>query len=166
MRNVYANGMLGAVLILLSGAASAQIYAGVALGRSDYSLNGEAATTLNLNAGLFFAPNLAADFDLVDLGKYNSFPDGSSLELGGYNFALKASMPLNPQIDIYGRLGMFLWKVDEGTLGKIDDGIDLSYGFGGSYKLQYNISAFAEFNAYNMGNLDVTVLSIGGRFNF
>ncbi len=166
MRNVYANGMLGVVLLLLSGAVSAQMYAGIALGRSDYSLNGEAATTLNINVGGFFAPNLAADFDYVDLGKYNKFPDGSSLELGGYNLALKAVIPLNPQIDLYGRLGLFLWEVDAGSMGKIDDGIDLSYGFGGSYRVQSNISAFAEFNGYNMGNLDVTALSVGGRFNF
>ncbi len=166
MKYVYANGMLATALLLLSGTVSAQIYAGVALGRSDYSLNGEAATTLNINVGGFFAPNLAADFDFVDLGKYNNFPDGSSLDLGGYNVALKAVIPLNPQIELYGRLGLFLWEVKHGSMGKIDDGVDLSYGLGGSYKVQSNISAFAEFNGYNMGNLDVTALSIGGRFSF
>lgn len=166
MRYVFANGLLGAVFLLFSAAASAQLYAGVALGRSDYSLNGEAATTLNINFGGFFAPNLAADFDYVDLGKYNNFSDGSALELGGYNVAAKAVIPLNPQIELYARLGLFMWKVEESSMGKIDDGIDLSYGLGGGYKLQTNISAFVEFNGYNMGNLDVTALSVGGRLSF
>lgn len=168
MRRLCASSFLSAIILALSSTAAAQVYASISVGRSDFNYPSGSGTSLNLNVGGYFAPNLAVDFDYVDLGSVD-LSDGSSLDYGGYNVAAKAVVPLNPDVEVYARLGMFVWEVQQSApafTSTVDDGINLSYGVGGGYSFQNHLGVFVEFNGYNMGVYDVTSLSIGGRFSF
>ncbi len=168
MRRLCASSFLSATILALSSTAAAQVYASISVGHSDFNYPSGSGSSLNLNVGGFFAPNLAVDFDYVDLGSVD-LSDGSSLDYGGYNVAAKAVVPLNPAIDVYARLGMFVWEVEQSApafTSTLDDGINLSYGIGGGYAFQNHLSLFVEFNGYNMGGSEVRNLGVGGRFSF
>ena len=98
-----------------------------------------------------------------------SGPGGSgSVESDGIQFAGVGIIPVNPQFDVFGKLGFFMWDVSASGPGGTadDDGTDLMFGVGAAWKFSPQLAARAEWERFDLDGDDVDFLSIGLQFNF
>ncbi len=79
-------------------------------------------------------------------------------------------MPVNEQVDLFAKAGMYMWdvSVSEAGFGEFysEDGTDLSYGFGASINLAKQFSLIFEYQKFDVDDEDVSNISLGARFNF
>ena len=129
------NALVGFALLLLSANAGAQgaftYFLGGSLGQSDFDESvaipfpissgtvDTKDTAFKLYGGGFFGPHLGAELAYVNLGKAgyageflgDPVTDGK-VEVWGYNVAVVARLPVNDRLDLFGKLGVFLWESD------------------------------------------------------
>ena len=92
-------------------------------------------------------------------------------EVTGFNFSAVGILPVSEQIDLFGKVGMFMWDVEisERGYGKLgsEDGTDLSFGLGAAFNVTHEFSVVAEYQRFNdVADGDLDNFSIGGRLNF
>jgi len=125
---------------------------------------------LKLFGGYRINQNFAAEVGFIDLGEVTvSGPGGSgSVESDGIQFAGVGIIPVNPQFDVFGKLGFFMWDVSASGPGGTadDDGTDLMFGVGAAWKFSPQLAARAEWERFDLDGDDVDFLSIGLQFNF
>jgi len=118
----------------------------------------------------FELPNvdIAIEAGYVDFGEPDIDVLGNDLLLdtSGINVWGIASFDAGP-INIFGKLGLINWEVDAEYLGASSsvDGTDLGYGIGASYDFN-PVQIRAEFELYNAGDTDLSMLSLGVVYKF
>lgn len=93
------------------------------------------------------------------------------VEVTGFNFSAVGIIPVNAQVDVFGKIGMFMWDVElsEQGYGKLgeDDGTDLSLGLGAAFHVTQEFSVVAEFQRFtDVSDGDLNNFSVGARLNF
>ena len=159
--------------ILLSAVANAGGgYVGLSAGQTNVDLSGfDDGDSIAIIGGFKINQNFAVEASYVDLGesKDNVAPVWT-IEADGFNFAAVGLIPINDKIDIFGKVGVFIWDVtlNESGYGEIasDDGTDLSYGIGATANFTDQFSLVLEYQKFDLGDDDVTNISLGARFNF
>lgn len=178
--------------LALAASATAQAadwYVGGAVGRSDYKVDTTGATSSDktdtgykLFAGARLSPNLAIEGGFADLGKATA-SDGTtsgSLKLSALYLDAVGILPLNPQWDVFGRVGLSSSKLKlAGTVGGAtgsdsDRSVQAHFGFGGQYNLSKTVAVRAEWERFrgkydkngvsDSGNVDL--LSVGVTIGF
>lgn len=176
MRNAI---LLSAGLMCASQMASAAdngIYFGAALGRA----NVEVDQNLTLNqlaldgddAGFKFIAGirpldwLAAEISYVDFGSVRS--GAQTVESDGVSGYVIGFMPIGP-VDVFAKGGLinFDSSVRRDNLGEIfaDDGNEFAYGVGVQFRL-LSLSVRAEYEAFDVDNVDLNMLSLGLTYTF
>lgn len=186
------NAKLLLAALALAGAASAQAadwYVGGAVGRSDYKVDTTGATASDktdtgykLFGGARLSPNLAVEGGFADLGKATAAQGAASgsLKLSALYLDAVGILPLNPQWDLYGRLGLSSSKlkvsgnINGATGSDSDRSVQAHVGFGGQYNLSKAVAVRAEWERFrgkyskngvsDSGNVDL--LSVGLTIGF
>ncbi len=142
-------------------------YLGFSLGQADDDVLNETDTAYKLLGG-FTSRNLGIEIAFVDLGSYAAFdPFFGPVVLDQYGLAFEGVgyLPVANNVDLFGKLGIFAWTVDIGYA--TDDGTDLTYGFGGSFRMNDQISLRAEWERFtDVSGGDVDLLSAGFAYHF
>jgi OOP family OmpA-OmpF porin len=171
--------LIGAILLTLgmTGTAHAQndLYAGASIGQATLdacegvSNCDDEDTSWKIFGGWELNRNIAVEAAWVDLGEISGSIGSSavSAEADGWTLAGKATLPLNEQFGVFGKLGMIMWDVEGGgaASGLDDDGTDLVYGLGAQYMFTEQFGIVGEWEWYDVDN-DVDMFSIGALFKF
>jgi len=190
-RNAVAAVLIGLGGLTLSTVASAQnFYVGGSFGSTDAG-DGNAIPGLitsgtvdgkdsgfKIFGGYHFSPNLALEVAYVDLGEltysgtFGGLPvTNGKVETSGLNTSLVGTFPVNPNFSFFAKAGLFAWSADaRDVTGGLpfsgsDNGGDFSFGFGGAFQIDRNLSLRAEWERYD-ANDDISLLSIGLAYRF
>ncbi len=101
----------------------------------------------------------------------NNLKGIKALTAEGYSMRLRASMPIIDGIDVYGRLGAFIWQADyviHGDGGRLEvdeSGSDWDWAIGSSYRFHPRWSAKFEWGQYELDDA-VGAVSLGLLYHF
>jgi OOP family OmpA-OmpF porin len=132
-----------------------------------------------LFGGYQFNPNFALEAAFVDLGDVSysgSFAGapvtGGRIQNSGVNLSAVGVVPLGQRFVLFGKVGMFLWYSEAtdvtGGFGfrSEEDGADLSVGLGASVAIGQKVSLRAEWERFDMSNVDVDLVTLGFAYRF
>ena len=132
-----------------------------------------------LFGGYQLNPNFALEAAFVDLGDVSysgSFAGapvtGGRIQNSGLNLSAVGVVPLGQSFVLFGKVGMFLWysEATDVTGGfafrSEEDGADLSLGLGASVVVGPRVSLRAEWERFDMSNVDVDLVTLGFAFRF
>jgi OOP family OmpA-OmpF porin len=136
-------------------------YAGGHVGQADWDRANDEDTSIRLLGGYQFNKSVAAEFGYTDLGSVA----GGSAKGKAFDLVGVGTIPLGNRFGVYGKLG-FAWSEIKG-FGQNESGLDLTYGFGGSFDFSPTVSFRAEWQKYpDAGDAltDIDVMSLGVVF--
>lgn len=166
------SGILRVVLtlcILLSSAvthaAGKGWFAGISVGSADDDRLNESETAFKVFAGYRFMKYLSGEIAYIDFGKYFD----NTVDRTGVAIQATGIVPVNQHFDIFAKAGAYHWTVEfdlnPGTLEQ--DGGDFMYGLGAQYNISRRLGIRAEYEEYtNLGDFDISLLSLAAVFNF
>lgn len=162
-----------AIAILLSAfvavpAVAANMYAGVNVGLAKTDVSGfDTTTSFALLGGYSFNENIAAEVAYSNFGsKDTGF--GFSTKIRALSISGIGSYPINDQFSVFGKLG-FASTAFERTSFPAENKSDLTYGFGGKYNVNNQVSIRVGYDVYKVSvgtSVDEKVMSVGGVFKF
>ena len=126
---------------------------------------------------------LGAELGYTDLGEFKASEPGIALtsKVKGFELLGVGTIPINPQFEVYGKVGVFFWDLKvscEGTLCAVgslsEKATDLTYGLGAKFNFTKNVGARVQYQRYKDigddatlgGKTDVDVISVGVVFKF
>ena len=136
-------------------------YFGAGVGQSDDEILNETESAFKFFGGVNLNENIGLELSYVDLGTFANgqlTQDGVAYELIGY-------LPLDANIDLFGRAGFFDWEVSNGSISV--NGIEPTFGFGLNVKLSSNISVRGEYQIFTEvdgGDVEMYSASLGVHF--
>jgi len=177
--------VIGALLLSmgLAGNVAAEngFYAGASVGQSTVELCGDAGalgltacddsdTGWKIFGGYDLSDNIAVEGAWADLGEMTASRPGRSggIEVDGFILDAKGTLPLNEQFGVFAKLGFMMWDA-EGTgalSGLDDDGTDFHYGIGVQYMFTEQFGIIGEWEAIDLDDDDVDLLSAGALMKF
>jgi OOP family OmpA-OmpF porin len=108
----------------------------------------------------------------VSLGELKG--DDTTAKASGFTASTLAYIPVNEQINIFGKAGFFKWEneITQPDQKITTDDVNALVGFGASYKLSNNLNVRAEWEQYkdivmdeNEGKTNLNTLSMGVTFS-
>ncbi len=175
--------------VLISGfsaAAIADIYVGIGVGSATYKVDlgadgnfEETGTGTKLYTGYtfnkYFAAEVAAyNFAEASVGALELNPGGGPAIVGGAASMKGAGVyavgmyPVSKKVNLMAKLGALSWNADLSANGnsKTNSGTDAAYGLAVSYAFTKQVLAGAEGESFNTDNPELSMFSIGFRFDF
>lgn len=147
-------------------------YIGASIGQTNIDIPGfDDGDSIAISGGYKFSDNFAIEASYVELGdsKDNEAPVWT-LKADGINLAAIGIIPATDKIDVFGKLGMYMWdfSVNEAGFGEIysKDGTDLSLGFGASMLVTERFGLVVEYQEFEVDDEDLSNISLGARFRF
>lgn len=142
--------ILGTALSTSAMAAGPGAYVSGDLG--SYSYGGYSTGALSVSAGLRFTPNLAAEIGLVAPSNYNYVSAGTlyTFDHSVLKAAAVAFLPLNNQLDLFGKLGLARVAWSDVGPGYSMRGSDINpmLGFGAQLNLNPRLAVRAQYEYY------------------
>ncbi len=173
------------LISVLSATAVADIYVGAGVGSAAYKVDLGAdgnfednGTGTKLYSGYtfnkYFAAEVAAyNFSEASIGAFELSPGGrvvvgaaaSMKGLGVYGVAM---YPVSKKVNLMAKLGALSWNADLSANGntRTNSGTDAAYGVAASYAFTKELLATAEWESFNTDNPELSMFSLGFRFNF
>ncbi len=115
---------------------------------------------------------VAIEAGYTDLGEFDETVDGT-------RFMAKADLisafavgilPVSPRLELFGKVGAAMWDVsgsaDDGSKPVSDNGTDLAYGVGVSYKFIERLSIRVEWETNDTADNEIKFISAGLQFHF
>lgn len=117
------------------------------------------------NLGLIPLVDLAVEGAYVDFGNFNGSIGGvgSGLKVDGWTGAGLVGVKLGP-VGLFGKAGVINWDGAFDGLSD-DDGTDPLYGVGARITL-FSLQVRAEYERYDLDNIDIDYFSLGAAFTF
>jgi len=106
------------------------------------------------------------------VGAFELEPGGTPISMaasakgfGGYAVGM---YPINKKFNLMAKLGMVNWSADleVNNVSGSNDGNDVAYGLSASYAFTRQLLAVAEWEKFNSDNPELSLFSVGFRFNF
>ena len=162
--------------ILSYSAIAEGLYFGADLGQTDYE--GEDATSFRLLAGFPVNESFSIEVAWLNQGEASESgidpffgPYSAKLEASGIQIAGIAALPLQDNMSLFGKVGLYIWEVDvefsdfSGTFSGEDDGSDLTFGFGMSLEVNDEVSVRGSYEIINIDlvgeSFDADMFSVG-----
>jgi OmpA-OmpF porin, OOP family len=176
-----------AALALMAGTAAQAdtqpgFYAGAGIGTTkigddqfDNAGIDDSDTGFKIFGGYTFNENWGIEVSYFDFGEASASQGGDSVSVGvsGLSAAGVGRLPLNDMFSLYGKLGFASYDVDAkfniagfGRGSASDSDSDMIYGVGGALSFGGNFEARLEYEAINVSDGDVNMISLGGLFRF
>ena len=117
---------------------------------------------------------VAIEAGYTDLGEFDERVGDDSLmaEADLFNAYAVGLLPLSPKLELFGKVGAATWDISStidqgsGPVSSSDDGTDLAYGIGGSYKLIERLSVRVEWETNDTSDNETQFISAGLQFHF
>lgn len=157
---------------LISSTTFAGGYVGISAGMSDidegYLDNG---TSFSFTGGYELNDNFALEASYIDLGDMDdNIGAGLTLSVDGYVVSAVGKVPLSNAIDLFGKVGMFVWgaTADRDGYGAVfnDDGVDATFGLGASIDITSNFGLYAQFQQFDINDSEVQNYALGAQLMF
>lgn len=178
--------MLVSIMAGSTGLAAAEPYVGLGIGAAYYkadltSLGGgeldDNSTGIKLYGGYAFNRYFAVeasvyDFDEASVGGFQTTPGGPINSAGssmkGVGAYAVATWPLNRELNLMAKLGMLNWQADlrVNNVTASSDGTDAAAGIAASFAFTREWLATLEWEYFDSGNPELSMISAGFRFNF
>ena len=178
-----------AMLVLLTAAlpatAMAEIYVGASAGSAEYKVDlgadgdfEENGTATKLYTGYTFNRYFAAEvtaynFSEASVGAFELNPGGPAIiggaaSMKGAGAYAVGMYPISKKVNLMAKLGILSWSADLSANGnsRSNSGTDTAYGLAASYAFTKEFLATAEWESFNTDNPELSVFSLGFRFNF
>lgn len=157
---------------------------GVGMTKSDTGIDNVSGVSIDDNdvffsvgGGYSFNKMFALEAGYTDLGEVEvsapALAYTATISADGFYFGPRLTFELAPNVEVYGRLGMFAWDVEaKDSLGTSikEDGTDIYFGIGAAYKISDQVSLGAEwtrFTAESDGDdADMDTFGAKLKFNF
>ena len=191
MKKISKTGLgLAVILAIISSTAYAAeqsrffVEAGVGMSTVDTGLDGvpgvsvdEEDVFFSIGAGYGFNKMFAIEGGYVDLGEVKASEAATgysaSISADGFYFGPRLTFEISPQLEAYGRVGVFAWDAegkDSDGFSASDDGTDVYFGVGAAYKISDKVSIGAEWTRYayedDVDDFDVDTYGSKLKFNF
>lgn len=149
----------------------------------------DTGSAYGVSSGYQFNKYLGAELGYTDLGENNaiSSADSATMKVKGVELLGVGTFPINPQFEVYGKVGVFFWDLDASCAGtcstfgpgggsglggpgsQSDSGTDLTYGLGAKLNLTKNVGVRVQYQRYKDidssaitgGKSDIDVISVG-----
>lgn len=152
----------------------AQGYVGMALGANffndaDYFDIEDDSTAFEIKGGFRLVDVLALEMSYLNLGEFRDFHENIDLGFSGVTISGKAILPLNEQMELYAKMGVYFWELDEKYRRQsylIDEGEDLIFGGGASFYLSSNVSVDLEYRRLEITDLESDLFTAGITLSF
>jgi len=174
------------LLSAVSATAVADIYVGIGVGSAAYKVDlgtdgnfEDNSTGTKLYTGYTFNKYFAAEvsaynFAEASVGALELKPGGGPAIIGGaasvkglgvYGVAM---YPGSKKVNLMAKLGALSWNADLSANGnsRTNSGTDVAYGVAASYAFTKEFLATAEWESFNTDNPELSLFSLGFRFNF
>lgn len=156
--------------VLATGTAHAGGYVGLSVGHADYPGEFDNSISYSVKGGYEISENFAFELGYVNFGKAKDDLTSAEAEVTGVNTSIVGIAPLNPNLDVFVKVGVIFWNVDVSVdgLGRFvdDNGTDLSFGFGGAYHVTDDISVATEYQRFDIDGGDIDNFSVGLHLYF
>ncbi len=160
--------LLSALLLGVGGSAMAAGagYAGIGVGNSDFTIDGDSETFEDTNIRAYMGYQLNRYF-AIETG-LNSIPLDDFLgdigDLTGMDVSLIASLPITSRFSAHARLGYWDWETDapytyNGTYYSGVGGSDMIYGIGMEYKLSSQFKLRVDATHYDASDAELQTLN-------
>jgi len=177
---MFKKALIASSILLLSATVNAEGgYLGLSAGKTDMDLKdfddgGSFAATLGYKVN----KNFAVEASYIDLGESENDEDyllhDLTVDGHGFNLSLVGILPIHEKIDIFAKVGAFMWDIslNEAGTGELvtENSTDLSLGLGISANLTDQCSVVFEYQEFQIEDEvfdgDISNISIGARFNF
>jgi len=132
--------------------------------------------------GYQFNKYLGAEIGYTEIGESRVSDSTTAVtwKVKGGEFLGVGTIPINPRFEVYGKVGVFLWDVNQSCTGASclfssqgETGTDLTYGLGAKFNFSRWTGVRVQFQRYmdvgdeaTTGKSDIDVLSIGIVFKF
>ena len=145
-------------------------------------------TGFKLHAGYRFGDYLAVEGGYVEFGDFTTASDigggnpgriESTLSIDGFFLTGVGGYPVSADFFVYGKAGVIFWDASatsraelasgSGSAGTSDDGTDLTYGIGASYRIGEGVSVRLDWDHYDISgdtDTDVDLVSVGLQIGF
>lgn len=161
--------VLGALMMATTSAYASSdslLYAGATLGKTTYGDNAGDDTMMGVRVGTGILPIVDIEAGYIKLGDVD-VTGGGSAGIDTMYVVAKPTITLGIA-DVYAKVGMHKWKVDESGLK--DDSTDFVYGLGADYYLSDRLSIGASYMIYkfdgdNIKDSDASVVAINATFH-
>jgi OOP family OmpA-OmpF porin len=148
----------------------------------------DTGSAYGVSSGYQFNKYLGAELGYTDLGENNSISpvDAVTMKAKGVELLGVGTFPINPQFEVYGKVGVFFWDLDASCAGtwyvrprwgsglggpgsQSDSGTDLTYGLGATLNFTKNVGMRVQYQRYKDidssattgGKSDIDVISVG-----
>ncbi len=107
-----------------------------------------------VSAGYQFNPFFALEADYIDFGKFGE--DDVRSDLKGLSLSAKGRFPITDAFGIYGKVGAFASDMEVSAFDEDEtyDEVSPFLGAGVDFKVTHSLTAFAEYNRYNLDDID------------
>lgn len=125
---------------------------------------------------------LGVEVGYTDLGEFKASGSGTNLtnKVQGVELLGVGTIPINPQLDVYGKVGVLSWEDKQSCTGtscvfgsQKETGTDLTYALGAQINFTKNVAGRVQYQRYQdvgedatTGKSDVDVMSVGIVFKF
>lgn len=165
--------LVASSIILLSTAAQAEGgYLGLSAGQTDVDISGfDTGTSFSVTGGFKVNSNFSLEASYIDFGESSdSIAPVWTLKSDAINLSAVGLVPITQSVDIFAKMGLLMWNasIDQAGTGEIasDDGQDISLGLGISANLAEHFSIIFEYQKFELDDVDLSNISLGGRYNF
>lgn len=166
--------VMAATTTLLSAPAWAQGYLGVAMGANffndaDYFEIEDESTAFEIKGGVRLAEVLGVELSYLNLGEFRDLYNDVDLGFSGVTVSGKAILPLGDQMDVYAKIGIYFWELDQKYGYRsylVDEGEDLIFGGGAAFYVAKNLSVDLEYRFLEMVDLESDLFTAGITFSF
>ena len=178
--------IFSACLLAAHSTTSAEAYLGLSAGSTAYTVDfsglgggnfDDSATGTKIYGGYSFNDYFALEaayynFAEASVGAFELEPGGTPISMaasakgfGGYAVGM---YPINKKFNLMAKLGMVNWSADleVNNVSGSNDGNDVAYGLSASYAFTRQLLAVAEWETFNSDNPELSLFSVGFRFNF
>lgn len=142
----------------------------------------ETSSAYGVFGGYQFNRYLGAELGYTDLGEAEAAVPGitETIKVRGVQALAVGAIPINPQFEVYGKVGAFLWDFKDKCEGASctfsslsETGSDLTYGLGAKFNFSKNAGMTVQYQRYQdvgkeatTGENDIDVYSVGIVFKF
>lgn len=128
-------------------------------------------TSFRIGGGYRVNQNFAVEGFYIDYGEAEDTVGGldASIEATAFQFQAVGLFPVNPTVDLYGKVGLAIWDAEaciEIFGCEDDDGTDLVFGFGAGFNVSKAVAIRAEYEMAEFDDVDVTTIMVGVDIGF
>ena len=169
-----------------SATAAAEVYVGIGVGSAAYKVDmgadgnfEDSSTATTLYTGYTFNKYFAAEvsaynFAEASVGALELNPAsgpaiaGGTASVKGMGVYAVGMYPVAKKVNLMAKLGFLNWDADLSANGnsRTNSGTDVAYGMSASYAFTKEFLATAEWESFNTDNPELSMFSLGFRFNF